>query len=233
MVDLLSRGLAQTKSSTVIAPAQPHPQIYTSTPPTPLLTSVLVMGVPTTSQSPIVVVPTMGSTSGVNESAPPKAKLPKISDDSQHHHITPTLVGLSLSISTSSLSTSVGSFLVVVVPELAIPAETYPECINRPGGGKDYLCHLCLFRNFNLDTVLTHVRKHLDVTTGCPVCGKHYQNAASLCKHGRDVHDIQIVNSSTSLSFPKGNYKFKIVLVLVVHMVLLNKRVYSIKTLML
>ena len=33
VVDLLSRGLAQTMSSTSATPAQPHPKIYTSTPP--------------------------------------------------------------------------------------------------------------------------------------------------------------------------------------------------------
>ena len=44
IVDLLSGGLAQTKSSTSAAPAQPHPQIYTSTPPAPPPSSVLVVG---------------------------------------------------------------------------------------------------------------------------------------------------------------------------------------------
>ena len=150
------------------------------------------MGVSTTSQIPVVVVPTMESTSSVNESALPKAKIYKISNDSQCHQITPT--PNSLSLSTSSVL-----FPVVVVPQLAISAEAYPKHINRPSGGKDYLCHLCPFRHSNLDSILTHVRKHLDITIGCPICGKGYQNATSLCKHGRDVHSIQIVASSTSL----------------------------------
>ena len=96
-------------------------------------------------------------------------------------------------------STGSTSFPVVVVPKLAIPAEVYPEHLNRPGRGKDYLCCLCHFRHSNLDCFLTHIRKHLEVTIGCPVCGRGYQNTASLCKHGRDIHSIQIVVSSTSL----------------------------------
>ena len=127
-------------------------------------------------------------------------------NDFQHCHITPTPVGLLSSISTSSSSTSSAKFPVIVVPELAIPAEAYPECINRPGGGKNYLCHVCPFRHSNLDSILTHVRKHLDITIGCPICGNSYQNAASLCKYGRDVPRVQIVASSTSLPgvIPKG-----------------------------
>ena len=113
VLDLLSRGLAKTTSSTVVVPAQPHPQVYTSNSPAPPPSFVLVVGVSTTSQMPAVVVPTMESTSGVDESA---------------------------------------------LPSSIIPAEVYPEQINRPGGGKDYLCCLCPFRHSNLDSILTHVR---------------------------------------------------------------------------
>ena len=89
---------------------------------------------------------------------------------------------------------------MVVVPEPLIPAEVYPECLNRPGGGKDYLCHLCLFRHSNLDTILTHVRQHLEVVVACPVCGKGYQNVATLHKHSKEVHHIQIVASASSVT---------------------------------
>ena len=44
--------------------------------------------------------------------------------------------------------------------------------------------------------MLTHIRKHLDLTIDCPVCGKGFQNAASLHRHGRKVHAIQIVASA-------------------------------------
>ena len=144
----------------------------------------------------------MESSSGVQESGLLKAKVSEISDDFPHWCITPTLVGplSSISCSSSLPSTSVVAFPVVVVPEQAIPAEAYQEQINRPSGGKDYLCHLCPFRHSNLNSILTHVRKHLEITIGCPVCGKSYQNTASLHKHGRDVHSVQIVASTTSLS---------------------------------
>ena len=97
------------------------------------------------------------------------------------------------------LSTSSISFAVVVVPKLAISTEAYPEHLNRPGGGKDYLCSLCHFTYSNLDSILTHVKKDLDVTIGCAICGRGYQNMASPCKHGRDGHSIQIVASFTFL----------------------------------
>ena len=89
---------------------------------------------------------------------------------------------------------------MVVVPELLILVELYPEHLNRPGGGKDYLCCLCLFRHSNLDTILMHVRKHLEVVVGCPVYGKGYKNVASLYKHGKEVHHIQIVASASSVT---------------------------------
>ena len=75
--DLLSGGLMQTKPSTFAAPAQPCPHTYTSTPLAPPPTSVLVVGVSTSSQIPIVVVPAMESTCGVNKLAPLKAKISK------------------------------------------------------------------------------------------------------------------------------------------------------------
>ena len=117
----------------------------------------------------------------------------------KHHCIIPTVVHsfdstvLSTSSTSSDLSTRLVSYPVVVVPELTILAKAYPEHINRPGRGKEYLCYLCTFRHSNLDCILTHIRKHLDITIRCPVCSKGYQNAASLCKHGKDVHNVQIV----------------------------------------
>ena len=120
----------------------------------------------------------------------------------KYHHITPTPVQSSdspMSFTSSSsfdLSIKSASYPIVVVPEFAIPAEAYPEHLNWPGGGKEYQYHLCTFRHSNLDFIQTHIRKHLNITIGCPVCGKGYQNAASLCKYGRDVHTVQIVASA-------------------------------------
>ena len=96
----------------------------------------------------------------------------------------------------SGSSTKSVSYPVVVVPKLAIPAEAYPEHLNQPGDTKEYLCHLCTFRHSNLECILTHIMKLLDITIGCFVCGKGYQKVTSLHKHGRDVHSIQIVASA-------------------------------------
>ena len=192
VIDILVGGLIP--SSIVAVPAQPHPRAYTSTPTPPSPTSVLVLGVITISPRPA-----MASTSVGDESALPQAKAPKVSKIVQHHQITPTPVELSSSTIASWSSTEAETLPIVVVPELAVQAEAYPECLNRPGGGKDYLCCLCLFRHSNLDSILTHVRKHLEFTIGCPVCGKGYQNAASFHMHGRDVHHIQIVASVPSV----------------------------------
>ena len=105
------------------------------------------------------------STFNDDEATLPEAKFSRISDDSRCHCITPSLI--SPSSSTSSISLP-----VVVVPELAILAEAYPKCINRPSGGKDYLCHLCPFRYSNLDSILNHIGKHLNVTIGYPISSR-------------------------------------------------------------
>ena len=128
----------------------------------------------------------------------------------KHHCVVPILVHssdspvLSTSSTSSNPSTRSVSYLVVVVPELTRLAEAYPEHLNRPDRGKEYLCHLCAFRHSNLDSILTHIRKHLDIMIGCPVCGKGYQNVASLHKHGRDVHNGQIVALSDII--PTGEH---------------------------
>ena len=88
---------------------------------------------------------------------------------------------------------------IIAMPKLAIPAHVYPEWLNKPSGGKDYLCQLCYFSYSNLESILTHVRRHLDITVGCPFCGRGYQNVASLQKHGRDAHYIHIMTSTISL----------------------------------
>ena len=205
VIDLLSGGLMQSTASTSVAmtstsvtPVQPHPRSYTSTPPAPPPPSVPVLGI--SSPTPATVL-TMASLSDVVEPVVLETKEAKISDVILHWCITPTLAGPSSTVSTTSLlaSTNISTLPIVVVPELAIPDEAYSECINRPGGGKDYLCHLSPFRHSNLDSILTHVRKHLEVIIGCLICSKGYQNTASPHKHGRDVHSVQIT-STTPLS---------------------------------
>ena len=189
VVDVLAEGLTQAQASTSLVPVQSHPKFSTTTPPTPLTSSALVLGISTSSTTPEVV---HTFSSDIAESAVPESKEMKVSDIFPFWHITSIQVESSLSTSTTSLltPTSVTTLPVVVVSEVAIAAEAYPEWINRPDGGKDYLCCLCLFRHLNLDCILTHVRKHLEIIISCPICCKGYWNAMFLCKHGRNVHKI-------------------------------------------
>ena len=89
-------------------------------------------------------------------------------------------------------SSSVLNLLSIVVPELAILVYTLPEWINFPGGCKDYKCQICAFQHTNKDCMWTHILQHLEISVSCPMCGKGFQNVASLHKHGRKVHSIQI-----------------------------------------
>ena len=118
-----------------------------------------------------------------------------------HHHW--------LVLTSLSSSTNVAALPVAVVPELAIPAEAYPEWINRPSGCKDYLCHLCPFRHSNFRFHSDTHQKTFRNNHCCPICGRGYQNAASLCKHSTDVHNVQIVASTThcQVSSPKNKFK--------------------------
>ena len=81
----------------------------------------------------------------------------------------------------------------VIVPELVILAYALPEQIKHSGGCKDYKSQLCAFQHTNKDCMLMHIWQHLEILVSCPMCGKGFQNVASLCKHGRKVHSIQIV----------------------------------------
>ena len=69
----------------------------------------------------------------------------------KHHCITPIQIQSSdspipsISSSSSGSSTKSVTYSVIVVPELAIPADAYPKQLNQPGGGKEHWCHLCIF----------------------------------------------------------------------------------------
>ena len=152
VVDLLSEGLTQAQTSTSAASVQPHPRFFTSTPPTTPPSLVPLVGISSSSQGPV-------STYTRDVFSLPEMEVAKTSTDLPPWHIIPTLVESSSPASTtySSVSASGTAFPIVVVPELAISAETYPKWINRLGG-KDYLCCLCLFRHSNLNCILKHVR---------------------------------------------------------------------------
>ena len=108
-----------------------HPQVYSLTLPVPAPTSVPVLSVsiPASPES----MPHDESLATVIESQDVPMSIPK------HHHIVPTLVNLSdspvppMSSTPSDPSTRLASYPVVVVPELTILAEAYPEHLNRPG----------------------------------------------------------------------------------------------------
>ena len=175
IIDLLAIGLPQ--SQLPLIPTVQPPLVYTSTPLAPPPPAPPIMGV--TSLTPEMTTDERAAKVPDPQEVP--QSIPK------HCCIILTLIPSSEVPPTSSISSSCA---VVVMLELAIPADAYLDHINRPGGGKDYLCHLCSFHHFNFDCILTHVRKHLDFTIICPGCGKGFQNVASLHKHGREVHKI-------------------------------------------
>ena len=87
---------------------------------------------------------------------------------------------------TTSRSSSVPSKLhVVVVPKIVVSVHALSEQINHPGGHKDYRCQLCAFQHTNKDCMLMHIWQHLEISIRCLMCSKGFQNAASLCKHGK------------------------------------------------
>ena len=185
IMDILSASLP--KLATVTS-AQPHPCTFTGTPPA----SVPLKRITELSSAPVMV---MAGSSKPDEEIP--ASLEASKTKISNIPVTTTLVSLSTSAhpstsSVQSLSTGPATTIAtIVVPELAIPADAYPECINRPGIGKDYLYQICYFSHTNLDSVLTHIRRHLDITVGCPICCKGYQNAALVWKHGREATPLQ------------------------------------------
>ena len=187
VIDLLAAGGMQltlaSKGNDILPP-----KAYTSTLMAPPPQTVPIVGV--TSSLSIASVSVGGSEATVADfqEVAPSIVIPKC------HQIAPTSIQSPESPILSSSSSSPGpssksdTYPILVVPELAIPAEAQPEQLNQSGGGKKYQCQLCTFCHSNLDCILTHIRKHLDITIGCPICGKGFQNAASLHKHGRKAH---------------------------------------------
>ena len=194
VINILASRLAS--SPWLDTPSQPHPKMYISTSPSPHPQSVPIMG-----KSSTIPKPTVASTSAAPQAMAPTALEGTDPEVSQHCKIIPT----PLEPSSTNTKWSLEIPPMVVVQELLILTEANPECLNRPGGGKDYLCHLCQLRHSNLDMILMHIRKHLEVVVGCPVCGKGYQNAGSLCKHSKEVHHIQIVASASSVSIENSS----------------------------
>ena len=173
---------------------QPYPQTYTSTPPVPIPMAVPTLGISTIS-TPSVEKTT--ESQGV-----PVMTL-------KCHHLTPMLVTSTASplpftsSPSSSLPPRSASYTMIVISKLAIPIEAYPGHVNWPSD-KDYLCHLCTFKHSNLNCILTHIRKHLNLTIGCPGCGKGFQNTVSLANMGRRYTRFKLLHPQRNIesSYP-------------------------------
>ena len=103
------------------------------------------------------------------------------------------IIPMPIPATTSRASSSPSRLPLVVVPKLAVPVHALPVWINYLGGHKYYKCQLCDFQHANKDCMLMHIQQHLEISIGCPMCGKGFQNVASLHKHRRKIHAIHIM----------------------------------------
>ena len=179
LLNVLATGTQHQTASTCSTSVPLCPSTTSSMPSSP--PSVPIAGITDTEEP----VEAQASTSKLSPptSADIEAASPKC------HQIIPVPIP-----TTTSKSSSLPSKLPVIhVPELAAPAHALPEWIDCPGGCKDYKCQLYAFQHTNRDCMLMHIWQHLEISIGCPMCRKGFQNAASLCKHGKKVHSIHIV----------------------------------------
>ena len=167
--------------------AIPPPQAYTMTPMVPPPSTIPIVGITKSSLS-VASVSSSGTkaTALVSHEISPKCCC-----------IVPTSVQPPESFPLPSSPPSPGPsdesalYATLIFPELAIPMEAQPEWINQPGGGMEYQCQLCAYQHTNKDCMLTHIRKHIDITIGFPMCSIGFQNVDSLCKHGKKVYAFQ------------------------------------------
>ena len=138
---------------------------------------------------PIIGVTEMEVKASTSKTSPPTTLVDIEISPSRCCRIIPMLIPAT----TTRASSSPSKLLLVVMPELAVLVHTLPEQINHPGGHKDYKCQLCDFQHTNKDCMLIHIQQHLEILIGCPMCGKGFQNVASLCKHRRKIHSIHIM----------------------------------------
>ena len=175
LIDMLTDRLQPSTILTTQTVQSPH--INTTTPMAPPPTYAPMVGL-TSSPSTLTL-------SVVKTIEPP----------TKCHCMVPTLLPSStksspLPAAPPSPGSSVELFLMVVIPELAIPPEAMPEQINQLGGMKNYQCWLCTFAHTNRDCMLMHIWKHLNIIIGCPICRKGFQNVVSLWKHGKTAHAV-------------------------------------------
>ena len=175
-IEVLVSGLSSSSEQAVgrVLPARPlitALKAFTHMPPAP----------------PPVAVPILG----VTDDEPQEVTVTSEGPVAKKQRITPTPVEPSTSSppSTPKPSSDPVSYSVVHVPEMTIPDEWYPECINLPNASKEYRCQGCNYSHSNLDTIVTLVRKeHLHITNGCPACGKPYQNAQAWQRNSQNYY---------------------------------------------
>ena len=185
LLDVLAMGIQHQTTSSHLTSVPLHPSATSSTPSS--LASVPIAGI-TDMERPAEA---KASTSNI---LPPTMSTDVEPVSPKHCWIIPVPIP-----TTESRSSSLPSKLpVVVVPELAVPVHALPEQINCPEGCKDYRCQLCEFQHTDKDCMLMHIWQHLDISIGCPMHSKGFQNATSLCKHGKKVYYIHIVETENA-----------------------------------
>ena len=111
---------------------------------------------------------------------------------SKHCHIVLTSIQPSDSTSLPSSPPSPGpsnkstSYPILIVPELAIPAEAQPKWLNQPGGGKEYRCQLCTFPPYRPRLHVNSYQKTLRYYYRLPCLQQRVPKCiASLHKYGK------------------------------------------------
>ena len=181
VLDILMMAIQSQTSSTPLSSRSLHSATTSSVIVSP--PQVPKVGVTKVEEPPLAEASTSRKMPPPTTSTDPKA------GSSKYRRIIPTPIP----ITSSKASRSASKLLSVIVPKLTVPVDALPEWINHPGGHKDYKCQLYAFQHMNKNCMLMHIWQHVDMSVSCPMCGKGFQNVASLHKHGQKVHSIQIV----------------------------------------
>ena len=173
---LLSAGIhSSSKSFPMIIPTSTSSTLVAH----PQVAIVGVTQVPVPEKSP-------STETAINESIPSTSSGPEVTP-SKCHKIMPTPI--------PTKSSSIPNLHSIIVPELVVLKYALPEWIHHQGGCKDYKCWLCVFHHMNRDCMLMHIQQYLEISVGCPMCSKGFQNGVSLHKHGWQVHSVSKVES--------------------------------------
>ena len=179
---------AAAKMLEVIAMATSSPQVSVSSRIS--ITSIKLSTTLAPPQVPIAgVIPSSEKSPATEEVRASTSTTDPEGTPAKWHKITP----MPLLAKGSDVGSEISKLPSIIVPELAVLTHALPEWINHPGGCKHYKCWICVFQHTNWDCMLTYIWQHLELSVRCPMCGKGFQNAASLCKHGQKIHSVNIV----------------------------------------